>query len=155
MFTGASDAKPIGCGSPGGFSTVNRAGSRVMLVKNAMIMPQPAIWPSSERPWYEVGRNEENPRAVAAAASAMARQPCAKRCAARGEDRRTRDARRGAHTELQPEIDAQADEQHEKRDRDDVQRADQEEAEGSGDRQTNAEADRHREDDPRGVEREP
>ena len=60
-----------------------------------------------------------------------------------------------AHTELQPEIDAQADEQHEKRDRDDVQGADQEEAEGSGDRQTNAETDRHREDDSRGVEREP
>jgi hypothetical protein len=34
----------------GRLDTLNKAGSRVMLVRNAMIMPQPAIWPSSERP---------------------------------------------------------------------------------------------------------
>ena len=60
----------MGCGSAGGFSTVSSAGNKVMLVKKAMIIPPPAIWPSSESPRYEVGMNEENPTAVAAAASA-------------------------------------------------------------------------------------
>ena len=68
--TGASAAKPIGCGSPGGWSTVNSAGSSVIDVRKAMIMPQPAICPSSERPRYAVGTKDANPSAVAAAARA-------------------------------------------------------------------------------------
>ena len=58
------------CGSPGGFRIASSAGSTVMLLMKAMIMPEPAICPSSERPRYAVGRNEEKPTAVAAAASA-------------------------------------------------------------------------------------
>ena len=68
--TGASAAKPIGRGSPGGFRTISSAGSSVMLVRKAMIIPEPAICPSSERPRYAVGKNDENPTAVAAPASA-------------------------------------------------------------------------------------
>src|SRR3984893_2303744 len=68
--TGASDAKPIGRGSAGGFRTISNAGNSVMLIKKAMIIPEPAICPSSERPRYGVGKNDENPMAVAAAASA-------------------------------------------------------------------------------------
>ena len=48
--TGARDAKPSGSGSPGGLSNFSSAGSSVMLVRNAMIMPMPAICPSSETP---------------------------------------------------------------------------------------------------------
>lgn len=68
--TGASAANPIGRGSAGGFSTQSSAGRSVMLVRNAILMPEPAIWPSSARPRYAVGTKDENPKAVAAAASA-------------------------------------------------------------------------------------
>ena len=60
----------IGAASAGGFSTAISAGTSVMLVRNATIMPQPAISPSSDRPRYEVGTNEKKPSAVATPASA-------------------------------------------------------------------------------------
>ncbi len=65
----ASAAKPIGFCSAGGLSTVSKAGSRVNVVASAMMMPIPAIRPSSERPRYAVGRNEKNAVAIEAAAS--------------------------------------------------------------------------------------
>ena len=47
---GASQAQPTGAASPAGLRTASSAGSRVTVVKNAMIMPVPAISPSSDRP---------------------------------------------------------------------------------------------------------
>ena len=60
-----------------------------------------------------------------------------------------------AHTELQPEIDAQADEQHEKRDRDQIQRADEHQANSRSNGQSNDQADDDRENDTRGAQRQP
>ena len=38
------------CGSPAGLRIASSAGSTVMLARKAMIIPEPAICPSSERP---------------------------------------------------------------------------------------------------------
>ena len=154
--TGASAAKPIGRGSPGGFRTISSAGRSVMLVRKAMIIPEPAI--CAEFGEAPVRRRQER------------REP--HRGRRRGErQRRARlscgASQRGAqiavivtfcavaHAELEPEIDAEAHEQHEKRHRDHVQRADQEQAESYRDRQTDDQADGDREDDPQGVQRQP
>jgi hypothetical protein len=48
--TDASAAMRIGCGSAGGFRIESSAGRNVMLVRKAMIIPEPAICPSSARP---------------------------------------------------------------------------------------------------------
>jgi hypothetical protein len=68
--TGASAAMPIGRASAGGFKTENSAGRSVILVRKAIIIPEPAICPSSARPRYAVGTNDENLAAITAAASA-------------------------------------------------------------------------------------
>ena len=48
--TRRSAAKPIGCSSTGGFNTINNAGSSVIDIRKARIIPHPAISPSSARP---------------------------------------------------------------------------------------------------------
>ena len=80
-----------------------------------MIIPAPAIWPSSESPRYEVGINEEKPTAVAAAASAKG-TPALPAAVLRAVRRFPPVVTFGAvtHAELEPEIDAEPDEQHEK-----------------------------------------
>ncbi len=60
-----------------------------------------------------------------------------------------------ANAELQPEIDADTDEQDKKRDGYNVQRAHQEEAERRRNRQTNDEAEGYCQDNPRRMERQP
>ena len=60
-----------------------------------------------------------------------------------------------AHAELQPEIYAEADEQHEKRDGDHVQRANQKQADGRRNHQTGDQADDDRQDDARRAQRQP
>src|SRR5579875_2968206 len=63
--SGAARRKPTGAGSPRGRSTVNSAGSSEKVSAMPMIMPVPAISPSSEMPAYAVGRNAKKPIAVA------------------------------------------------------------------------------------------
>jgi hypothetical protein len=120
-----------------------------------MIIPPPAIWPSSESPRYDVGMNEEKPTAVAAAK--RQRGAGLARSAPQGRAQRAVFVPLGsiAHTELQAEIDAQTDEQHKERDRNHVQRANRQQAESRGDRQTGGEIDGDREDDPRVAQRQP
>ncbi len=48
--TGARKEKPSGSASPAGFISLSIAGSTVIAAMNAMIMPAPAILPSSETP---------------------------------------------------------------------------------------------------------
>jgi hypothetical protein len=42
----------------------------MIVATNAISIPEPAIWPSSDRPRKAVGRNEKKPAVVPAAANA-------------------------------------------------------------------------------------
>ena len=87
------------------------------------MMPVPAISPSSERPRYAVGRNEQNAVAIEAAASRSGppcrglRQKCRIGIIARMPLGSIADA------ELDAEINAEANKEHSECDRDQVQRS--------------------------------
>src|SRR5437764_105516 len=54
--TGARNENPSGTGSPDGFMTASNAGSNVMLEKYAIIIPMPAICPTSDAPPDRAGQ---------------------------------------------------------------------------------------------------
>ena len=101
------------CGSLRGLSTLSRAGNNVMLVRNAISMPKPAIRPSSDSPRYAVGRKARKPAAVASAASvsgAPARRPACSSASMQTVDFVPFGSI--ADAELNAEIDPETDEQH-------------------------------------------